>query len=212
MFCIKCGKENPDSGSFCWSCGSTLFKDESSTQQNIVSSGATTLTAMKHGGKLIVPRDAVLPHACVKCGAAGIPHAYKFAWLSSGYYALILLGILPYFLVRLLLRKTVRLLIPLCERHRRRVHTLGMAAAVVLVGAIPTAVIIGSVFSEEGAAWGLFSFASLVVVGLVLLWAYPPLRAVHIDKSHATFDGACMEFLRLLPECPKYVVGSPLFE
>ena len=35
MFCVKCGKENPDSGSFCWSCGSALFKDASLVQQDI---------------------------------------------------------------------------------------------------------------------------------------------------------------------------------
>jgi ribosomal protein L40E len=203
MFCVKCGKENPDSGSFCWSCGSNLFRDPSHTSQNIVASEPTQ-TALRQGRKLIVPRDAVLPHVCIKCGASGFPYVYKFSWLSEGYYALVLLGILPYFLVRLLLRKTFRLLVPLCERHHRRVHALGVASVVALVAAIPTAFAVGSVFGNgDGTAWGLASFASLVVAGLVLLWAYAPLRAVHIDKRQATFYGACGDFLKLLPDLPK---------
>jgi len=36
MFCVKCGKENPDSGNFCWSCGNNLFKDAGHVQQDIV--------------------------------------------------------------------------------------------------------------------------------------------------------------------------------
>lgn len=44
MFCVQCGKENPDSGSFCWSCGSNLFKDATRVRQNIVSSEPTAPT------------------------------------------------------------------------------------------------------------------------------------------------------------------------
>lgn len=216
MFCVKCGKENPDSGSFCWSCGSSLFKDSASSQTKVVLSASTTsavtaqpaaVTALQHKGKLIVPNGAKLPSACVKCGASGIARPFRFAWLSPGYYLLIFLGIFPYVLIRLLLRKRVRILVPLCETHGSHAHRLKIITIITLVSAIPVGFIVGAAAGEDS---GFLLFGLLVVAGTVLLWVYPPLRPIFIDKTHATFDGACDEFLRLVPDCPKYVVGLPL--
>lgn len=196
MFCVKCGKENPESGVFCWSCGSSLFKDEARPRPKADAS-ALGPTVVRSGTKLIVPRDAVLPHICVKCGEVGIPRPYKFRWVNPGYFVLFFLGILPYFLVRLFVRKTVKLLVPLCDRHHHHARRLGVAAAVTLVVSIPTGFIVGAVVGDlEGGIWGFLSFFFLLIAGLVLLWAHYPLQAAHIDNDQAIFEGAHDVFLR----------------
>ena len=210
MFCIGSGAENPDSGTFCWSCGNKLSKNEGRPQSNTAVSAPTRPAAARDGAKLIVPRDAVLPSACVKCAAAGVPRSYKFAWLSPGYYGLLVLGILPYFVLRFFLRKTATLLVPLCDRHRRRTHGLGVAAAVTLIAAVPVGFIVAAILGEpDGVIWGSASSFFGVLTGLVLLWARDPLRAVHIDGDQATFIGACEGFLLLLPFMPSSPTMNP---
>jgi hypothetical protein len=139
MFCGQCGKENPNSGVFCWNCGTKLHKEEN--QKDEVRprrpDDAPKSNAMRQQKNLMVPRGAALPQVCVKCGAPGVPYSYKFAWTSPGYLALFFLGIFPYFLVRLFVRKTVRLLVPLCEQHHRVAKNSGIAGIVVLLVSIP---------------------------------------------------------------------------
>ncbi len=198
MFCVKCGKENPESGVFCWSCGNKLFKDEAQAAPKPNTSEPVP-TAMRNGPKLIVPRDAVLPHTCVKCGVVGIPRPYTFGWVNPGYFVLFFLGILPYFLVRLFVRKTVKLLVPLCEHHYQRARRLGIAAAVTLIASIPVGFVVDAVVGEkEGGIWAFLCSFFLIIAGLVLLWAHYPLQAVHIDDEEAIFHGANDGFLRLL--------------
>jgi len=155
---------------------------------------------MRDGKNLIVPRrDAVLPHACVKCGVVGIPRPYRFAWMSPGYFALFVLGILPYFIARLFLRKTFRLAVPLCERHYNRARNLGITAIVILAASIPVGLIVYEVLGgDDGVIGGFFSSFFLIVAGLVVVWAHYPLQAVHVDHDRATLTGACENFLGLL--------------
>lgn len=201
MFCGQCGKENPDSGKFCWSCGNSLIRQQDNPRPSTVEPSATPITAVRDGGKLIVPRqDAVLPQGCVKCGAVADFHPYKFAWLNPGYIGLLLLGIWPYFIIRLFLRKTTKLRVPLCERHYNRYHGLGIAAAVALVASIPVGFLVASLAGEpDGAIWGFFSGFAVALVGLILIWAHYPLRATQIDAQKAVFTGAGERFLQLLP-------------
>jgi double zinc ribbon protein len=198
LFCTACGKENPDSAGFCWSCGRELFKQPDSPQPFKVE---TKITAVRDGRKLIVAsNDAVLHEVCVSCGAPGSFHSYRFAWIDPGYFALFFLGIAPYFIARFFLRKTARLHVPLCERHHNRYHRLGTAGTVILVASLPVSFLVASVIGDiEGNIWGFVSVFGLAVVGLVLLWAHYPLRATLIDDDRAVFNGACEDFLKLLP-------------
>src|ERR1700731_2632352 len=153
MFCSKCGKENPETGVFCWSCGNKLFRNEAHSQpENVVSADvdAAVQTATRDGKNLVVPRrDAVLPHFCVKCGMTGNPRPYKFAWMEPSYFILFYFGILPYFIARLFLRKTFRLAVPLCQRHYNRARNLRIAAIVILAASIPVGLIVNEVLGVD---------------------------------------------------------------
>jgi hypothetical protein len=203
MFCVQCGQENPEAGTFCWSCGRKLFKAGIQRQTPDVESSTKSRAgppATRRGKKLVIPIGATLPEMCVKCGAAGMSHSYKFAWIDPAYFALFFLGILPYFVIRLFLRKTVRLLVPLCERHQRQTRALAWASAITLLTAIPAGYGLYVGFGEpDGGTWGFFFAFFLIVVALVLLWAHYPLRAVQIDKKASVFRGANEDFLKLLP-------------
>ena len=201
MFCGQCGKESPDSGKFCWSCGNSLIRQQDNPRPSTVEPSVTPITAVRDGGKLIVPRhDAVLPQGCVKCGAVADFHSYKFAWINPGYIGLLLLGIWPYFIIRLFLRKTIKLRVPLCERHYNRYHGLGIAAAVALVASIPVGFLAPHSRESRMEQSGAFSLdLQSALVGLILIWAHYPLRATQIDAQKAVFTGAGERFLQLLP-------------
>jgi hypothetical protein len=204
MSCSKCGKENPETGVFCWSCGNKLFRDEAQSQpENVVPAvvdAPAIQTAMRDGKNLVVPRrDAVLPHFCVKCGVTGNPRPYKFAWMKPSYFILFYFGILPYFIARLFLRKTFRLTVPLCERHYNRAHNLGITATVILAVSIPVGLMVSKLLGgDDGMVVGFFTSFFLIVVGLVVVWLHYPLQAVHVGRDEATLTGACENFLGLL--------------
>lgn len=204
MFCSKCGKENPETGVFCWSCGNKLFKHEVHSQPETVVPAVVDApaeqTAMRDGSKLVVPRrDAVLPHFCVKCGVAGNPRPYKFAWVEPSYFILFYFGILPYFIARLFVRRKFRLAVPLCERHFYRARSLGLTAIVILVASIPVGLIVNKVVgADDGVIAGFFTSFFLIVAGLVVVWVHYPLQAVHVGRDEATLTGACESFLGLL--------------
>src|SRR6266581_4615374 len=204
MFCSKCGKENPETGIFCWSCGSKLFKHEVHPQpKNVVPAlvdAPTEQAAMRDGNNLVAPRrDAALPHSCVKCGATGIPRPYKFAWMDPWYFVFFFLGIFPYFILRLFLRKKFRLAVPLCERHYNRARNLHITAIVILAASIPVGLIVNEVLGGDNRVMaGFFSSFFLIVAGVVVVWFHYPLQAMHVDSDSATLTGACKNFLELL--------------
>ena len=77
----------------------------------------TTNQSFRDGSKVIVPKGALLPPYCVKCGSNEVTRVDKsFSWLNPWYYLLLFLylGIL---LVYVIFRKKVRLSVPLCESH-----------------------------------------------------------------------------------------------
>jgi hypothetical protein len=204
MFCSKCGKENPETGIFCWSCGNKLFKHEVRSQSEkiapVLVDAPVNQIVMRDGNNLLVPRrNAILPLSCVKCGATGIPRPYKLAWMDPSYFVFFFFGILPYFILRLFLRKTIRLAVPLCEHHYNRARNLGIAATVILVASIPFGLIVDEVLrGDAGLMGGLFSSFFLIVAGLVVMWFRYPLQAIRIDKDSATLAGASENFLGLL--------------
>ena len=220
MFCVQCGQENPDSGLHCWSCGNKLFKRAGSPQPVTAAptpEPATPAPAIAHAvqtafrdrKKLIVPNSVLLPQLCVNCANVGTLHQYRFAWMNPNYFVLFFLGILPYFIARLFLRKTVKLLVPLCDQHFNRSHRLRVAALVTLVVSIPAGFVVNAAVGEiDGTLWGVVSTGLLVVSGLVFLWMSYPLRAVLIDRNASTFMGACEDFLKSLPSLKDQRVES----
>jgi hypothetical protein len=204
MFCSKCGVENPQTAGFCLKCGNSLGSSQGNPETSNVESSSTKITAYRDNKNLLVARrGAALPPLCVKCGSVGVFHTYNFSWMNPGYFLLFFLGILPYFIARLLLRRTVRLSVPLCDRHYNRSHKLMIAAWVCIAASIPVGFFVASVgASQDNVILAFFSGFGVLVIGFVIMWAHYPLTATLIEADHAELSGACSDFLQSLPPRP----------
>ena len=73
--------------------------------------------------KIRVYRDEAhgeeFPPLCVKCGGEEeTTTTQRFVWVPQWVIVIILFGLLPWLIVMLILRKTMRLTMPMCNRHR----------------------------------------------------------------------------------------------
>src|SRR5262249_1176259 len=82
MYCMSCGTANPDQGSFSRTCGKPMATP--------AGQAAAGLGAYRSGGRMVVPKGAVLPGYCVKCGepVTGEFYKKKFHWHSPWIYIL----------------------------------------------------------------------------------------------------------------------------
>jgi hypothetical protein len=59
------------------------------------------------------------PRHCARCGSeADTDRAHTFSWVPEWVLIIILGGLLPWLIVTAILRKTMRVTLPLCHRHR----------------------------------------------------------------------------------------------
>jgi hypothetical protein len=160
---------------------------------------------VRDGSRLVVysaglAQNAHLPLLCVKCGAPanGKPVAKNFSWHHPGFYFLILIGLLIYLIVALVVRKTMKLQVPLCLHHAQRRTTAAMLAWVLPVVGIADAFILPR-FNVDGGVVALTTVV-LVLAGLVI-WAVVsnPIRPKFIDQYRGEFSGVCESFLQHLP-------------
>jgi hypothetical protein len=166
---------------------------------------ARVVPIMRQGRKLIIPaplpgQAAVLPPLCVKCGAPADGKAVDkiFSWHHPGLYVLLLSPII-YVIVALIVRKTMRLRVPLCALHAKR-----RSAAVTLSWVLPLAGIADIfVLMSLNVDQGVIALISIVLMvsGLVI-WVVVgyPIRPVLIDSTRGEFTGVCTTFLDQLPE------------
>jgi hypothetical protein len=91
---------------------------------------------------LIIPapapgQAAALPQLCVKCGAPadGKPVVKTFYWHNPAFYLIILAGVLIYVIVAMIVRKSIRVSVPLCAQHaHRRSIAVTLAWVLPLIG------------------------------------------------------------------------------
>jgi hypothetical protein len=166
---------------------------------------STVPAACRQGKDLIVPRGAALPANCVKCGAAAErPWRKKFHWHSPYIYLIILFNLLIYVIVALIVRKSIELNVPLCETHHGDRKRYNILAAVLMLGALPTGLLIGmTIPGSEGIA--ILMGTIMFVAGLVF-WVIASgyIRPKKIDETQAVFRGAGEAFLQLLPPKPPF--------
>lgn len=92
------------------------------------------------GKCVLVPPGASLPDRCVKCNAPAEGHRKRcnLTWHNPVLYLLILLGLLIYVIVALCIRRTSRVNVGLCPRHRAR-RRIGIAIGLItLLASITT--------------------------------------------------------------------------
>lgn len=145
----------------------------------------TAPTAWRKNLHFVVPHGASLPAICVKCGAPGTHYPFKFTYVER--YVIVVMY------------KSVRLLVPLCNAHYERTETLRKVALAALIAAIPAGLLVNAIPDPDGPPWGVFLGVCLALFGIaVLLVVRPPLTSVRIDEFEATLDGACEKFLQTL--------------
>lgn len=83
----------------------------------------------RKGLLLVVPRGGILPASCVKCGQTSPEQTLQtYNWVPSWLYLVLLagmlIGVLPglvlYYFVGRQVRQRFELVVPACQRHRRR--------------------------------------------------------------------------------------------
>jgi|SRR5271155_2464363 len=154
------------------------------------------------GNLVVVRRGSILPARCVKCGNTPTDPWPKisFSWHHPGYYLFIITPLI-YVIVALIVRKTIKLSIPLCKAHKSIRTKRLWTATVLLVGCIPVPSILG-VYVDNDAIVGALVWLGIgmFIAGLFFLVSATPLKTASISSEGAEFLGACREFLDGLNE------------
>jgi hypothetical protein len=159
------------------------------------------------GNGLVVPRDAILPRRCVKCAnTATEPWLQKtFSWHHPALYFLLLLGLFPYAIVAAIIRKKIKLAVPLCDAHKSIRKKRLWTGALLLFTCIPVPWVLASyTIKDAGVAFCIAALlgAGMFVAGVMFTVCESPLRATHIGLDSAKFKGACPDFLASLRAAP----------
>jgi len=160
---------------------------------------------VRDGNRLLVPnppRNQVvpLPPPCIKCGAPanGKPVNKTFYWHHPALYLLVLAGVLVYLLVAVIVRKSMRMSVPLCARHAQRRSTAVTLAWVIPLVGVADAFILPR-FGIDGGVVALITL--LLVVTGVVIWAIVdyPIRPKSIDQYRGVFTGCAEAYLQQFP-------------
>jgi hypothetical protein len=156
------------------------------------------------GNTLVMAKLARLPGRCVKCNA---PATYllrrSLSWHPQALYLMIFFpGLLFYVIVALIVRKTAKVGLPLCEEHRAGRSKGILVAWIIALGGI--AVCFVPAFVEN--------LPVLILVGLLIVVAgmvYGSLQSQvvaprKIDKTHVWLSKVGRLYLASLPELPTY--------
>jgi hypothetical protein len=162
----------------------------------------------RRGRMLVIPLDGMLPPACVKCGGVATQvYRRKYSWHSPFAYLGLLgcvfwgVGIVLYVIFALVLRRTMKVEVPLCDAHARSRRRRAVTAATGII--VSTAVIFfgwGAASTvrpnqSEPYAWtaagGLVSLTVFGVMGVMAV----PLRLQRMSKTHGYFTGAGPAYL-----------------
>ena len=154
---------------------------------------------------MYVPQsNTTLPNLCVKCAQpATVMKNKTYAWVPQWVAFLFVLGALPYLIVAMIIRKSIKLQVGMCAEHQKTQRTRKIIGIVLLLLVVPFIAVMVQ-FGDNGAIAGVFLGLAMFLTGLFYLVfgmnCY--LRPLFIDKSYAKFRGPCDEFLRQLPMKP----------
>jgi hypothetical protein len=163
---------------------------------------AGAASAWRSGDAVVLPVGGTFPARCVKCNRApqGAPAKRTLAWHQPWLYALLVSPVI-YIIVALLVRKTAKVEVPICDEDRSRWRmwvTISWVSG--LAGLLGIFVAIGM----ESGTLGLIAVVTLLT-GLFL----GPLKATlvtakKIDRDYVWVRGTCKDYRELLPEFPEY--------
>lgn len=149
----------------------------------------------RDGELLVVPTVARLDHCCFQCGERpSRSYLQELHWHARGWFLLVALSPLVYFVVALVVRQTVTLHVGLCSVHarsRRRLRLGGLGMIALAIGLVVLAIKV-----ESGALGGLAAvtlmagaIVSVVAGQLVRLHAVQGGRAWIANGSERLREG-----------------------
>jgi hypothetical protein len=164
----------------------------------------------RDGDLLVMCEGARLPDRCVKCNqqSGGYLLKRKLYWHHPAWYLLILLHFFIFLIVYLIVRKKVTVMIPVCERHRRRrIRAIIIGWSLVLVGFVGVPLTCGIISSYLSGGTSDVVLSLGIIVGIVLILAgaiYGNLvarvvAAKRIEGHYAWMSGVERGYLASLP-------------
>ncbi|CAD1786298.1 MULTISPECIES: hypothetical protein [Xanthomonas] len=153
----------------------------------------------REGDVLVCTPGADLPPRCVKCNAPAdtSPRRYIFHWHHPAIYLALLMGVLPYLILALVLRKRSAHVVTLCLQHeRRRVRYAVITRASVLP------LLAGGLVLDGAIGW-LAGAGVMAVMLLIGRLGSRVLSPHSVDDAQSRFLGACDAFLHELPAPPR---------
>lgn len=150
------------------------------------------------GNRFVIRRDVALPPHCIKCGNTPVDPwpTITFSWHHPGLYVL-LISPLIYIIVALIVRKQVKMAVPLCESHQAARKKNLSVGALCLLGCIPVPIMLSAAIDDIVGFSVLLGFA-LFIAGVTFLMLAQPLKVTQIGQESAEFSGASPTFLAVL--------------
>ncbi len=154
------------------------------------------------GEILVMAKVAELPNRCVKCNApASTVLKRSLYWHHPALYFLIIFpGLLIYVIVALIVRKSAKIFVPLCEEHRARRSRNIMIAWLMALGGI--ALFFSPMIDQNLAILVLVGFIMLLsglIFGSLTSQLVTPQK---IDDTHVWLKKVCPAYLSRLPLLP----------
>ncbi|HWE37172.1 MAG TPA: hypothetical protein VG406_11450 [Isosphaeraceae bacterium] len=143
------------------------------------------------GDALVVPKGAVLPDVCVKCGDVAVKRLRRnLSWHNPVVYIL-MVSPLIYIIVALIVRKTGKVEVGLCGRHaRRRLTAILIGWTLALAGIAGMVLTIPIDMPELGGGGAILFFIGLLCGAFGARTVYPE----RIDTTHIWLKGVQSAF------------------
>jgi hypothetical protein len=161
----------------------------------------------REGKILLMSKGAEFPDRCVKCNSPAMGYRLKrdLSWHPQLLYLMIIFpGLLFYVIVALIVRKTAKIQVPLCRRHRaarRRDIAIGWMGSLAGIAMMFSAAVVSDSLPEPGGA--VFVIAGIVTLLVAIIYGATLARVVvpqRIDTNLVWLKGVCPAFLATLPD------------
>ncbi len=158
----------------------------------------------RQGKRVVMSRTTALPRRCVKTNEpTELSLTRQLSWHTPLAYLGLLLGVLPYVIVALMMRKTHRLRVPLtAQRIRRRRWEIALGWLLIVIGIY---VIFSGIDAGDRGNGGALIAGGLVAILSGIIWinvAASPVTATRIDDDYLWLKGFHPAYVAELPEFP----------
>lgn len=152
---------------------------------------------------LVMDKNAVLPDRCVKCNesARGVRLKRKLSWHHPILYLLILGAALFYLIVAMVVRKTAKFEIGICERHLQKRRQAILITWVLIIGSIVAFFVAVAWDTGALALLGVLLFFVGLIYGLTAARIVAPAK---IDDRYVWLRGVNKDYLNQFPTWPGY--------